>query len=91
MSEERLIRLTNEFDAAFSDLAAARLAYEDQPRDPEMIDALGAARTHLDEARSAMHDERLRLGLEEPWRVQAAPIEGIAAPPLWSIDHGPNA
>jgi hypothetical protein len=83
----RWTRLTGEFDAAFRTLAAARIAYEDQPRDPDTIAALGAARIRLDEARSAMRAERERLGLEEPWRVQAATTVGVDAPPLWSIDH----
>lgn len=91
MPDEHLTRLTEEFDAAFRNLAAARLAYEDQPREPGLIDALGAARTRLDHARSAVAEERVRLGLEPPWRVEPARTDGVKAPPLWSVDHGTSA
>ena len=57
----RWTRLTREFDAAFRALAAARIAYEDQPRDPAAIAALGAARIRLDEARAAMRPRLARL------------------------------
>ena len=83
----RWTQLTDEFDAAFRDLSAARVAYEDQPRDPDVVAALGTARIRLDEARAAMRAERERLGLEEPWRVEPAKVAGVDAPPLWSIDH----
>lgn len=91
MPEDHLTRLTEEFDAAFRNLTAARRAYEDEPRDPGRIDALGAARTRLDQARSAVAEERVRLGLEPPWRVQPARTDEAKAPPLWSVDHGTSA
>ncbi len=92
MPEDRSSELTLEFDHAFRNLAAARAAYEDQPRDPERIAALGAARVLLDEARTTMEDERRRLGLKPPWRVAATPVaDGLVPPPLWSVDHGPES
>lgn len=91
MSDEPSIELTQEFDAAFRDLASARAAYEDEPRSPQLIAALGAARIQLDDARSAMDDERRKLGLGTPWRLVPAEVDGVRPPPLWSVDHGPNA
>jgi len=70
--------LDREFDVAFTHLSECRIAYEDDPRNPENIAALGAARIHLEDARKAMNAERVRLGLQ-PRRVptpRAARIEG---------------
>lgn len=80
-----------EFDAALRSLSQARAAYEDEPRSPDRVAALGAARVRLDEARAAMDDERRRLGLEAPWRVVPAPVDHVEPPPLWSVDHGTSA
>ncbi len=91
MSDGRSMKLSQEFDVALRDLSSARAAYEDEPRDPQRIAALGAARTLLDEARSAMDVERRRLGFGSPWRVVPADVERIQPPPLWSIDNGPSA
>ena len=92
MAGDRSSELTLEFDTAFRKLAAARGAYEDQPRDPERIAALGAARVLLDEARTTMHDERRRLGLKPPWRVAVTAVaDDLVPPPLWSVDHGPES
>lgn len=91
MPDDLFSELKQDFDAAFDRLAAARIAYEDQPRDPDRIAALGAARVQLDRARAAMDDERQRLGLDPPWRVAATPVAPtVNPPPLWSIDHGPE-
>jgi hypothetical protein len=90
VQDDSAIKLTQEFDAALRKLASARAAYEDEPRDPQRISALGAARTLLDEARSAMDGERRRLGLGAPWRVPPTPVDQIQPPPLWSVDHGPG-
>lgn len=85
------MNLSLEFDVALRELASARAAYEDEPRDPQRIAALGAARTLLDEARSAMADERRRLGLGTPWKVAPAAVERVQPPPLWSVERGPSA
>lgn len=87
----RFAALTAEFDAAFGQLSAARLAYEDAPRDPALIAALGAARIRLDDARAAIDHERRKMAVPTPWRVVAAPVDTVRPPPLWSIDQGPNA
>jgi hypothetical protein len=52
------------FDAAFAHLTECRIAYEDDPRDPALFAALGAARAALEDARIHMTAERSRLGLE---------------------------
>jgi hypothetical protein len=85
--DEPLITLSQEFDAALRDLSLARAAYEDEPRHPEQIAVLGAARKRLDDARSAMGEERQRLGLGEPWRLAPAATEGGRPPPVWSITY----
>lgn len=53
--------LDDTFEEALSHLARCRMAYEDDPRDPNRVDALGAARIRLDDARAAMSVERERL------------------------------
>ncbi|MEE9415541.1 MAG: hypothetical protein V3V01_09670, partial [Acidimicrobiales bacterium] len=58
------LELDRAFDQAFTYLAECRIAYEDNPRDPQRIELLGAARASLEDARTAMNDERVRLGLE---------------------------
>lgn len=83
--------LTDDFDSAFRELAAARIAYEDEPRDPQRIAALSAARTRLEAARREMHDERTRLGIDTPWRVLPATTDEVKPPPLWSVAHGSGA
>ena len=50
------------FDEAFQHLADCRVAWEEDPRDPACIDALGRARVALEAARKAMRAERERLG-----------------------------
>ncbi|NNC78682.1 MAG: hypothetical protein HKN94_00900 [Acidimicrobiales bacterium] len=52
------------FDDALKELASSRIAYEEDPRDPQRIERLGRARVKLDESRRAMRTERERLGLE---------------------------
>ena len=64
VDNDRLQRLDAAFDEAFEDLSRCRIEYEDDPRDPERIERLGAARIRLEEARAAMRAERQRLGLE---------------------------
>lgn len=92
MPDDLFGELKRDFDVAFDRLAVARLAYEDQPRDPDRIAALGAARAHLDQSRAAMDDERQRMRLMPPWRVTATPAAAaVNPPPLWSIDHGPES
>ena len=91
MPNEQATSLKLNFDKAFSALASARAAYEDEPRSSQRVAALGAARILLDDARSAMEDERRRLGLDAPWRVEPAPVDHLRPPPLWSVDHGANA
>lgn len=80
-----------EFDAALRSLSQARIADEDEPRHPDRVTALGAARVRLDEPRAAMDDERSRLGLDAPWRVVPAPVDQVEVPPLWSVDHRTSA
>lgn len=90
MSDEPSITLSQEFDTALRDLSSARAAYEDEPRNPERIAALGAARKRLDDARSTMDEERRRLGLGEPWRLAPATTKGGRPPPVWSITYSPG-
>lgn len=59
-----LRQLDQAFDEAFEELSDCRVAYEENPRDPERIAALGEARAKLEDARKAMRAERTRLGLE---------------------------
>jgi hypothetical protein len=61
-SPERL-PVDDEFDRAFEHLADCRIAYEDDPRDPELFARLGRARAALEDARVRMRAERERLGL----------------------------
>jgi len=58
------LSLDEVFEEALKDLTSARVAYEDDPRDPNLIARLGAARVKLEKARRAMREERRRLGLE---------------------------
>lgn len=64
------------FDDAFAHLSECRVAYEEDPRDPKRIAALGAARVALDEARVHMRAERRRLGLE-PREVKLPPMPKV--------------
>lgn len=64
------------FDEAFSHLAECRIAYEDSPRDPDVVDSLAAARDRLEEARKVMEAERDRLGLT-PRRLPPSPVVKI--------------
>lgn len=57
------------FEEALKELTAARVAYEDDPRDPDLVARLGAARIKLEEARRAMREERRRLGLERDPKI----------------------
>lgn len=61
---DALRSLDQAFDSAFAELSECRAAYEDDPRNPERIAALGEARIRLEDARKAMRAERTRLGLE---------------------------
>ncbi len=70
------------FDLAFGHLATCRMAYEDDPRNPDNIAALGAARISLEEARITMNAERIRLGLQprrlrkvQPTKIEGQPFE----------------
>ena len=81
--------LSAEFDAAFAELAAARIAYEDDPRDPDRIARLGAARDRLEAARTAIDAVRAEMGevsSENPERpFSKVDGEGMG---LWqSIQH----
>lgn len=91
MTSIRFAELSAEFNVALGHLSAARMAYEDAPRDPALIQALGAARIRLDDARSAIDVERRKMAVRTPWRVVPAAIDAVRPPPLWAIDHGPNA
>ena len=59
-------RFSEEFEAAFSELSAARIAWEDDPRDAALIARLGAARIRLEEARTAMKDVLGTIHYEDP-------------------------
>jgi hypothetical protein len=59
------------FEEALKELTAARVAYEDDPRDPGRVARLGAARIELEAARKAMREERRRLGLERDPKIDA--------------------
>ena len=76
--------LDHAFDMAFSHLSACRIAYEDDPRDPVHIAALGAARGALEDARTAMSDERRRLGFK-PRSHRVAKVRKVEGegPKLW--------
>ena len=91
MPDDRSVKLTRRFDAAFRELTKARAEYEDHPRDPQRIAALGTLRIRLDDARAAMVDERRRLGLDAPQRLVPAPVDRPQPPPLWAVDFGANA
>lgn len=64
------------FDAAFDHLAATRIAYEDDPRDPDRFRQLADARAALEDARVRMNGERRRLGLE-PRQVTLPPMPHV--------------
>lgn len=76
--------LDRAFDEALEHLSACRVAWEEDPRDPDRIARLGAARAALEDARVAMNEERVRLGLEPrvvrvpdfPLRVDSDGSEG---------------
>lgn len=57
--------LDEAFEKAFEHLSECRIAWENDPRDPACIDALGRARAALEDARTAMREERERLGATE--------------------------
>ena len=65
------------FDAAFDHLSACRIAYEDDPRDPERFRRLADARAALEDARVRMNGERERLGLA-PRKVTLPPMPHVA-------------
>lgn len=78
------LSLDEVFEEALKELTAARVAYEDDPRDPERIARLGAARIKLEAARIAMREERRRLGLEpDPIIDQRVDKADADARPLW--------
>lgn len=52
------------FDKAFDHLSECRQKFEDDPRNPDVLSALGAARAALEDARNEMREERKRLGYE---------------------------
>lgn len=60
------------FDAAFEHLMTCRAEYEANPRDESAFAALGEARANLEDARTAMNEERRRLGLT-PRQVHVPP------------------
>ena len=62
-NDPRVLALDTAFNQAFEHLSSCRVAYEDDPRDPERFARLGAARIALDDARKEMNEERRRLGL----------------------------
>lgn len=82
--------LSEEFDAAFAELSAARIAYEDDPRDPDNVARLGAARDRLEAARKAIDAARVELG-ERPQSNPDRPfskVDGGDGLGLWaSIQH----
>ncbi len=71
--------LDGAFDAAFEHLSACRIAYEDDPRDPDRFRQLADARAALEDARVRMNGERERLGLEP---------RKVALPPMPHVDLG---
>jgi len=72
------------FDDALKELASSRIAYEEDPRDPQRIERLGRARVKLDDSRRDMRIERERLGLEGgvavDRRIERADLEPM---PQW--------
>lgn len=75
-SDETKLPFDLAFDEAFEQLSQCRVAYEEDPRDPARIAALGAARAQLEEARVQMRAERRRLGLE-PREVKLPPMPRV--------------
>ncbi|MCP3933993.1 MAG: hypothetical protein GY708_01325 [Actinomycetia bacterium] len=69
------------FDDALTHLAGCRMAYDDDPRDPERVTALAAARDRLEEARKAMNAERDRLGLS-PRKLPESAVRKIEGEPM---------
>ena len=86
------MHLDEQFDEAFGHLSECRVAYEDDPRDPELFTRLAAARIALEDARKEMEDERTRLGLEPPkWAIRNKPqanVDGLQIRGLWSSIQG---
>jgi hypothetical protein len=77
-------KLDEIFNAALEELSAARVAYEDDPRNPDHIARLGRARVVLEAARADMRAERIRLGLEPDPELDKLIAKADAEPrPLW--------
>lgn len=85
MSDGDALPLDDEFDAAFDHLSACRIAYDDDPRDPERFRRLADARAALDDARVRMNAERERLGLA-PRQVNLPPAPHVDI----DADRGPR-
>jgi len=85
--------LSERFERLFGRLLVAFVRYDDTPRDPENVNALGTARTDLENLRRQISSERqVVLGLgrsrtrEDHWRTE----EAIARDGLFTLAHTSN-